>query len=351
MSAIPDWATAHGDRLFDASIRSTPTDFVVTERCDIEFSGEGEHDYLWVEKTGNNTQWVVEQLARHAGVPQRDVGFAGMKDRHAVTYQWFSVRRAADIDWSAFSVDGVRILEQQRHRRKLKRGAHKGNSFRIALRAAAIAEHRARIDERLSVISQFGVPNYFGEQRFGRDGNNIKLCKRVFAGQKMSRAKRGIALSAARSLIFNAILEQRVRDASWQTILPGELANLDGSGSVFTVDDVTPELVARCIEQDIHPSASLWGEDSPRAALQVAELEAAVADSLSEISAGIVSARMAAASRALRLRVSNLKWEQLPAVLWLEFELVKGGYATAVLRELAHASRSNTYTAPVPPST
>jgi tRNA pseudouridine13 synthase len=342
MTAIPDWATAHGDLLFDATIRSTPTDFVVTERCDIEFTGEGEHDYLWIEKTGNNTQWVVEQLARHAGVPQRDVGFAGMKDRHAVTYQWISVRRAADIDWSVFSVDGIRILEQHRHRRKLKRGAHKGNSFRIALRADAIDEHRAGIEARLSDIAQQGVPNYFGEQRFGRGGNNIELCKRVFAGQRMSRAKRGIALSAARSLIFNAILDRRVMADTWQTILPGELANLDGSGSVFVVDEVTAELVARCAEQDIHPTGSLWGEDSPRAALQVAELEVAVADSLPEIRDGIVAARMAAASRALRLRVSNLKWELGPGVLWLEFELIKGGYATAVLRELAHASRSNT---------
>ncbi len=335
MSAIPLWPSAIGENLFDATIRSVPSDFVVTEKCDIEFSGEGEHDFLWIEKTGTNTHWVAECLAKHGNVPLRDVGFAGLKDRHAITRQWFSVRRLGTVDWNEFSEAGVEILEQQRHRRKLRRGAHSSNAFKIALRAENLAACADEINARLTIIAQDGVPNYFGEQRFGRGGGNIELCKSMFAGRRLSRAKRGIALSAARSLIFNAILEQRITQGSWNKILPGELANLDGSGSVFAVTDVDEELIRRCDEQDIHPSGSLWGDGSPRCTGEVAALEAAAAERYSEIAAGLIAARMEPASRALRLRVSELSWQIEQDALWLEFELAKGGYATAVLREIA----------------
>lgn len=335
MSAVPLWASAIGASLFDATIRSVPSDFVVTEKCDIEFSGEGEHDFLWIEKTGTNTHWVAECLAKHGGVPLRDVGYAGLKDRHAITRQWFSVRRLGSVDWNEFSEDGVEILEQQRHRRKLRRGAHSSNVFKIALRSENLSTGADKINERLTVIAKNGVPNYFGEQRFGRGGGNIELCKKIFAGRRLSRSKRSIALSAARSLIFNTILDQRVTQGSWNKILPGELANLDGSGSVFAVESVDNELVRRCDEQDIHPSGSLWGDGSPRSTGEVADLESAAAESYAEIAAGLIVARMEPASRALRLRVSEFSWQIDQDALWLEFELAKGGYATAVLREIA----------------
>ncbi len=337
MHDIPEWAYAHGAGLFQATIRSVPSDFVVTENCTIEFSGEGEHDYLWIEKTGNNTHWVAERLAHHAGVPVRDVGYAGLKDRHAITRQWFSVRRLGGASWDAFAEEGIAILDQQRHRRKLRRGAHKGNTFRIALRSNDIDAHLEGLTERLKLIAGQGVPNYFGEQRFGRGGGNIDLCKAMFAGRRLSRAKRSIALSSARSLIFNTILDKRVRDGSWNTILPGELANLDGSASVFAVDEVTDELVARCNAFDIHPSGALWGDGSPRSSAAVADLETASAAEHADIAAGLAAVRLDPASRALRLLVRNLQWNVEDDALWLEFELAKGGYATAVLREITIA--------------
>jgi tRNA pseudouridine13 synthase len=341
MSAVPLWASANGANLFDATIRAVPSDFVVTEKCDIEFSGEGEHDFLWIEKIGTNTHWVAECLAKHGNVPLRDVGYAGLKDRHAITRQWFSVRRLGTVDWNEFSEDGVEILEQQRHRRKLRRGAHSSNAFKIALRSEGLDACAAEVDDRLKIIAKDGVPNYFGEQRFGRGGSNIELCKSMFAGRRLSRAKRGIALSAARSLIFNTILEQRVVQGSWNKILAGELANLDGSGSVFVVDDVDDELIRRCDEQDIHPSGSLWGDGSPRCTGVVAELEAAAADNHADIVAGLIAARMEPASRALRLLVTDLSWKIERDVLWLEFALAKGGYATVVLREVARCGTSS----------
>lgn len=335
MSQLPEWATAHGGALIVATIRSQPEDFQVTEICTIDFTGEGEHDYLYIEKTATNTHWIAERLAKFAGVPVRDIGYAGLKDRHAVTRQWFSVRRVGDVDWTLFYEDGVVVLEKQRHRRKLRRGAHSGNSFKIALRSIAIDQQADILEQRLRLVAEQGVPNYFGEQRFGHRGGNVELCKSMFAGRRLSRAKRSIALSTARSLIFNEFLDRRVCDKTWNKILPGELANLDGSGSVFVVEEVTPELIARCEAQDVHPSGPLWGDGSPRSKAKVADLEKSIASAHQEIADGLIAARVEASSRALRLLVKNLRWQVGEGVLWLEFELAKGGYATAVLRELA----------------
>lgn len=335
MSALPDRATAFGAPLLAARIRSTPSDFCVTERSEITCSGDGEHDFLWVKKTGQNTQWVAERLAEYAEIPARDVGFAGMKDRHAVTQQWYSVRRARQVDWDKFAADGIEILDHQRHHRKLRRGAHTSNAFRIALRSPSLDACAEQIERRLTTIAANGVPNYFGEQRFGRDGSNIDLCRRLFAGRRLSRSKRGIALSAARSLIFNAILSERVAARNWNQILPGEQANLDGSGSVFAVADIDAELVQRCAAFDIHPSGTLWGEGAPPSTGVVAALESRIADRYRDLADGLVPLGVKAASRPLRLLVQDLQWRFDSNVLWLNFALAKGGYATAVLREIA----------------
>ncbi len=310
MPPLPDWARALGPALFAGRIRSSPSDFVVTEVLNIEFSDDGEHDWLWVEKVGANTVWVAGQLASHASIPVRDVGYAGLKDRHAVTRQWFSVRRpgAEGTDWTTLKADGVRILDQKLHRRKLKRGVHRGNTFRIAVRANEIAPLSGVIDDRLEAIRAQGVPNYFGEQRFGRDGGNIELGRAAIAGRRLSRSKRSIGISAIRSLEFNDNLDTRVRDGTWNRILPGDVVNLDGTRSVFTADELTPELEQRCSEMDIHPSGCLPGID-----------EIGVEPS----------------SRPLRMRVQDLQWEIDADALWLEFSLGRGSYATAVLREIA----------------
>ena len=308
MTGLPEWARAHGPALFSAHIRSCPDDFVVNELLDIELSGDGEHDWLWIEKTGANTAWVADQLAQHASVPSRDVGYAGLKDRHAVTRQWFSVRRTTGegTAWNAFDIANVNVLEAKRHARKLKRGAHRGNAFRIALRGQL--PETDEIGKRLARIGASGVPNYFGEQRFGRDGSNIELGRAVIAGRRVSRNKRSIGISAVRSLAFNDALSQRVEDATWNTLLPGDTANLDGSNSVFAVDAVDREVEARCRDMDIHPTGELPAIDA----------------------LGVKASR-----RALRMPVNELTWEFGDGVVWLGFTLPRGGFATAVLREIA----------------
>jgi tRNA pseudouridine13 synthase len=321
--------------LFRAEIRQQPSDFQVTELGDFEFSGEGEHACLWIEKTAANTEWTARQLARFAAIPARDVGYAGLKDRHAITRQWFSVRAPASLDWSGFEAEGVRILEQRRHHKKLRRGAHRGNRFRIALRSGAVGGVIDAVSDRLQAIATSGVPNYFGEQRFGRGGANLGLAEAWARGKRLPRHKRSIAISTARSAIFNAILDRREQDGSWNAILPGEMANLDGSGSVFSVDQADDELKERCAAFDIHPTATLWGDGAPLGSGAVAELENEVAAGFPLLVAALTSNRVDAGSRALRLVVRNLAWEFGEDVLWLEFELPKGGYATTVLSNLA----------------
>jgi tRNA pseudouridine13 synthase len=317
---LPDWARAHGHPLFVARIRSTPADFNVTEILGWDLSGDGEHDYLWIEKTGANTEWVARQLARHAEVPAKDVGYAGLKDRHAVTRQWFSVPRWHAPDWSALVVEGVQVIEVARHQKKLRRGAHRGNRFRIVLRGDAVGRHEEELAARMEMIRAQGVPNYFGDQRFGRDGANLELADAWAAGKRLPRHKRSLAISTMRSFLFNESLDGRVRDGTWNRLLPGDKANLDGTGSVFDVAEVDRELENRCAEMDVHPAGTLAGEgcqngpDAWRTALDRARIEPG--------------------ARSFRLRIADAECTVEDAAACLSFTLGRGAFATAVIREI-----------------
>lgn len=334
MPTIPDWARAHGVPDIQGYVRQSPGDFEVTEVLGFDLTGTGEHDYLWLEKENANTSWVAGKLARFAGIRESDVGFAGMKDRKALTRQWFSVRRpsSSGTDWGAFELPGVRIVRRARHARKLRRGALRCNEFRIALRQ--VDAPRGDVTARLERIREKGVPNYFGDQRFGRAGNNLNLAAGLFAGKRVTKSKRGIALSAARSFLFNHILEQRVLDGSWNRLVPGECACLDGVGSYFAVGDIDDELVERCDRMDVHPGGALWGRGKPPVSGAVLALERRAVAPFAAFREGLES-RMELSRRALRLRVSDLEWVFDGSTLWLEFNLRSGGYATAVLREVA----------------
>ncbi len=334
--AIPDWVRAHGEPVCEAIIRSCPEDFVVEEYLGIEPDGEGEHDFLLIEKTGANTAWVARQLAQHAGISPGDVGYAGLKDRDAVTRQSFSVRRPnrEGTDWASLSVEGVQLLDIARHSRKIRRGAHKHNKFRIRLRGENVIGHEAQIRERVQLIASVGVPNYFGPQRFGRNGSNIQLAHAVLAGKRMKRDKRSIGISAARSLIFNAILDARVTAATWNALLPGDIVNLAGTGSVFPVDEIDDELLSRCRDQDLHPTGSLWGDGAPKGSADVADIERKAVSAYEDLANGLTNARIDASHRPLRLLVQQFRFEFDETSVLLEFDLMKGSFATAVLREI-----------------
>jgi tRNA pseudouridine13 synthase len=333
---LPNWHRAYGVPLASSRIRQSNADFQVDEQLGFELSGDGEHDYLKIEKDGANTSWVASGLARFAGIRESDVGYAGLKDRHAVTTQWFSVRRPAGdkADWPTMDLEGVRVTQQARHLRKLRRGAHTGNHFRIALRN--LADNDEDLDKRLSNIGRAGVPNYFGEQRFGRGGGNLELARDYFSGKRMSRSKRSMAISAPRSFLFNQILDDRVRNGTWNTLLAGDCANLDGSASIFQVAAVDNELERRIDMLDIHPSGALWGSGDLQSEGEVAEREHAIVSRFPEFGEGLQNDRVQQARRALRLGVRDFNWERQGDTVWLDFFLTRGGFATAVLREITH---------------
>jgi tRNA pseudouridine13 synthase len=337
VSALPQWARAHGPVTASARIRSVPEDFAVEEVLGFEADGEGEHRLLRVEKRGANTIWVARELARYAGVSPRDVSYAGIKDRHAVAVQHFSLwlGKRREPDWVTHQHDEYRILEVARHRRKLRAGTLKGNRFRIVLRDLTVPV--GELESKLKNMHRGGVPNYFGPQRFGREGANIARAEALFSGQLSMRNRklRGLLLSSARSLLFNAVLSRRVSEHSWDTVLTGEICVLEGSRSVFHVERADAELRMRTQAMDIHPTGPLWGRGDSRVSGEAAVLESSVVRDYAALSQGLETAGLEQERRALRLPLKEFSWNvHAPKTLMLEFFLPAGAYATAVLREL-----------------
>jgi len=329
---------AHGAPPLTGRLRATPEDFLVEEILGYDADGAGEHALLWVEKRGANTDWVARELARFAGVPPVGVGYAGLKDRHAVTRQAFTVQLAGkpDPDWSAFPHAEVRVLAATRHGRKLKRGALRGNRFVLVLRE--VQGDRDAAERVLAAIAERGVPNYFGEQRFGREGGNLALARSMFAGRRVDRDKRSFLLSAARSHIFNGVLAERVEQGAWDAPLDGEIWSLAGSRSWFGPEAFDAALAERLARGDIHPSGPLWGQGEPPTAGDAKALELAVAARDSDLAEGLAAARMEQERRPLRLLPRQLGWRWLgDDALELTFELPAGAYATVVARELVTA--------------
>ncbi len=316
-------------------LRAIPEDFLVEEIPSVLPDGTGEHVLLQIEKKNANTDWVASQLARYANVPRRDVSYAGMKDRHAVTRQWFSVRLAgrSEPDWSSLATDEFTVLQHDRHSRKLKIGALKGNRFTIRVRE--FKGELAALEDTLAKITEFGMPNYFGEQRFGIGGENLKCARQLFSGQlgKVPRDKKGFYLSAARSYLFNLVLAERVRLESWNRPLDGDRFILDGSRSSFLADQIDEVLLGRIAEHDIHISGPLWGRGEVKVVAEAAELECSVLQGQDLLQAGLVQFGLTMERRALRASVRELAWSLEGDVLTLSFQLPKGAFATALLRE------------------
>jgi tRNA pseudouridine13 synthase len=329
---------AHGAPLASATLRAEPEDFVVEEDLGFAPAGEGQHLLVKIRKRNANTAWVAQELARLGSCRQHDVGYAGLKDRRAVAVQWFSLPRPREpLELAALRGEGFEALEIQPHNRKLPRGALAGNRFAIRLRAVSGTgtELQAVLAPRLEVITGHGVPNYFGPQRFGRDGANLE---RMAAPMRSLRpAERGFVLSAARSVIFNAVLAQRVDSGTWGQVLAGDLANLDGRGSFFAVDSADAVLDERARAMNIHPTGPLWGEGAPATHATVRELEERTGAHFSAEAALCVAAGMEQERRSLRLAVHDLASRVEDHAVVLTFRLARGCYATAVLRELADA--------------
>jgi tRNA pseudouridine13 synthase len=332
-----DMPRAWGDARNQGRIRCRPEDFRVQEIPVCRPDGAGEHLWLRVRKTGQNTDWVAQRLAGYAGVAWREVGYAGLKDRHAVTEQWFSIHLPgrATPDWQGFDEPGIEVLEVQRHARKLRRGALQGNAFQLRLRG--VEGERSDIERRLKHIADQGFPSYFGHQRFGRDAGNLARAEALFAGhlRRVTRTMRSLYLSAARSLLFNRVLAERVRQANWDRALAGDVLQLDGRSACFCIEAPDDAVRQRLARLEVHPTGPLWGRGRSLAAEACRELEARCLDRFGGLRAGLEAAGMKAERRALRARAERLSWcWPEPGVLDLRFRLPAGTYATVLLREL-----------------
>ncbi len=320
-----------------AVFKKIASDFCVTEDLGFELSGAGEHHCFQIRKTGVSTPQVVRNLAKIAGVREHDVGYAGLKDRMGVCVQWFSVYQPhrASIDTSALESMHVEILRSTRNSRKIRRGSHRRNEFEIRLRDVG-QQAQDDLAQRLARIAVEGVPNYFGEQRFGRENSNVAIALRLFSADLKLRKgfQRGILLSAARSYVFNELLSQRVGAGQWNRYMNGDVMNLAGTESVFVPELWDDALQARLQSADIHPTGALWGSGELRSRDDTRAFELMLAKEHHDICAGLAQFGLQQARRSLRLMVEDLRWEFLDTDLVVRFALPPGAYATSVLREV-----------------
>ena len=327
---------AYGVALGSAVLKATAEDFQVDEVLDIPLSGDGEHLWLWVEKRGLNTEEAARRLARAAGVQLRTVSYAGLKDRQALTRQWFSIQLPgkADPDMSAAENETLKILNSTRHKRKLQRGAHAANGF--TLRLTQLNADKDALQARLETIAKAGIPNYFGAQRFGYQGGNLGEARDYASRQALpeQRAVRSRLLSTARSYLFNQVLAARVADGSWQQAQVGDLLAFTDSRSFF------PAGIEECSDPrlailDLHPTGPQWGAGQSPASGATATLENEVAERESALRDWLTRAGMEHERRILRLPIGGLTWHYPePDILQLEFVLPPGCFATALVREL-----------------
>ncbi|MEJ2214466.1 MAG: tRNA pseudouridine(13) synthase TruD [Gammaproteobacteria bacterium] len=280
---VEELTYAHGSPVISGDVKTYNDDFVVKEISGFQPDGHGDHGFITLTKTGLTTQDVCKKLQRFCHVQQRDIGFAGLKDKNAVTTQTFSVNLAGkpEPDWQSFTEDGITVNQVSRHPRKLKRGVLKGNRFELLIRN--LKGDLSKLEGRMNAIAEEGVPNYFGQQRFGNEHSNIQTALKWLKkdGINPRRNERSILISSIRSMIFNAILDRRVKNSSWAKLLKGEVINLDRE----------------------------WIDH-------------------------LVALKLEHARRPLRIAVRDLEWKLKDEGLKLAFSLRSGAYATVVLREI-----------------
>lgn len=364
----PEATSGHEDRQWDrdlarlldpplltASFKQSPEDFQVDEILGFEPDGDGNHWILHVRKVNANTSELIEFLAKSSGCSERDVGFCGLKDRHARTTQWCTipVGRVTDpVDpWAFPWPETFQLIDAQRHGRKLRRGTHRGNRFRITLRDVLGADPSwpARID----ALQKQGFPNYFSEQRFGRNGANLGLVARmgeVGGRRRWNRRDRNWGLSTLRALIFNQVLSARLRAGSQNRVMEGDVPNLLGSRSRFVAQN--PELADlqdRLVAHDLVLTGPLWGDGPPSSEGSVQAIEMDAANQVLEAYGRdhwidlLHRWNAEPDRRPLMVVPEQLRAEQDEAArtLVLSFSLPSGSYATALMRELVELGSSD----------
>lgn len=336
------WGYLHSKPTAQGIIKFHPEDFVVREELGYEPTTEGEHIYLWVEKVGLNTAYVAEQIAKFCQLPLRAVSYAGRKDKHALTQQWFGVHVPGKktFAWDTMKLDGFKVLKAIRHNKKLRIGALKGNRFELIVRQL---NNTLGIEHRLEEIILNGVPNYFGPQRFGDtrhhpNGGNLELAQRMLMGETIkNRNKRSMAVSALRSWLFNEYVHQRIHCGIWKTPLHGDICTLSGSNSFFVIEKEDPDILSRLAKNDVSLSAPMWGKGALNSQEDALIFEQKVADDNVDVCTSLAALGLEQERRMIRLMPTDLQWQLTSDTLAIQFSLPSGCFATSVLREVLHA--------------
>jgi tRNA pseudouridine13 synthase len=321
-------------------IKSQPEDFEVEEVPAYAPSGQGDYLYLWVEKREMGAEFFARQVTRRLEIAPGDVGTAGLKDRHAVTRQWLSVPAAAEPRLPQLEGDGIRLLSVSRHGNKLKPGHLRGNRFRILVRGAE-ADAAARLPPLLDRVHELGLPNFYGPQRFGRDGETLRLGLDLLAGKQEQRLNpflRRLALSAAQSALFNRFVARRMEDGLLRKVIAGDVMMKWPFGGMFVAQDVPTEQ-ARFDRREIVIGGPIFGKKMFKAAGEALRREV---ETLTEAGLSLATFHgfgklMSGTRRYTLIYLDDLQGEIEPEGVRLTFTLPAGSYATVLLRELMHS--------------
>lgn len=332
----------HGEPTVNGVLKASPEDFCVREDLGFEPDGEGEHVLVYLRKTGCNTQFVADHLARFAKIQARAVSYAGLKDRHAVTEQWFCLQMPGKEmpDFSTFKLEGCEVLKTDRHLRKIRIGTLRGNSFELTLRQIS---DRDQVESRLQQIKLCGVPNYFGEQRFGHNGNNITQAE-LWAKNEIlvkERNKRSFYLSAARSAMFNHIASSRIEQGLHKKVLSGDVMQLTGRGSWFVALPEELEILQQRIDDgELQITAPMPGDRDLSTKDRALEFEQQSLSKYETLMSLVKRERVENIRRTVLLQPKNMQWSWSDhQTLLLNFWLPSGCFATSVVREVMLSSR------------
>ncbi len=341
---IDQWVRQYNCSGFTGRIRTQSSDFQVTENLGFELDGEGKHLWTYIRKTDCNTIDICNALSRAAEVHPKEIGVSGQKDRKAVTEQWFSIlaeKNPADtlrkVQHYCDNQENITLIAFDFHKSKLKRGSHRSNSFRLVIRE--LSANRDCLEKQLTLISERGVPNYFGSQRFGRNGKNMQTAARLFSGEnkRLDRHARSMALSSARSWIFNQVISERLQRDDLTNPQIGDALMLSGTQSWFIHDGADTSIAERWRSHDLDITAPMWGKGILPSQGSVQLFEQSVVETIALLPQGLEHQGLTQQRRAIRIVPKDLQWTfPESSVLQLQFSLTRGGFATSVLRELFH---------------
>ncbi|MCP3933419.1 MAG: tRNA pseudouridine(13) synthase TruD [Bacteroidetes bacterium] len=335
----------YGHPCLTGSIKQKPEDFVVVENLGFEPSGSGEHLFLFIEKKGITTHQLIEYLAQKLGVHTRHLGYSGLKDKHAVTSQWISVQLPGCMQIPEISTtDSIRVIKSDWNSKKLRTGIHKSNSFNITIRN--VTGDDTHIESTITQIKSHGFANYFGEQRFGRQQDNVQQAIRSLSNnqkrKRLSRNKKSLYLSALRSDLFNQILSERIGQGIWQRPVDGDVYMLAGTQSVF-YEPLDEALMKRYLQHDINSSISLYGTGDSKLKDQALLLEEQIIQQNTDIGEILVTLNINRSLRSNRSYVNALvmDYDKKEKSINLQVVLNKGCYLTSLLNHFILVSNDS----------